>query len=116
MSTSARRFCLACDLQDDPQLIEEYIEYHRSENVWPEIKQSLYDAGIEAMQIYRIGPRLMMIMEVDETFSLEKKATMDAANEKVQQWEALMWKYQASLPWAPDGVKWMPLDMIFELD
>ncbi len=116
MSEANRRICMACDLRDDPALIEEYIDYHKSKNVWVEVKQSLRDAGILAMEIYRIENRLFMIIEADDTFSLERKAEMDAANQKVQDWEALMWKYQAGLPWAPEGVKWMPLDKIFELD
>ncbi len=110
------RHVLACDLKDDPDLIDEYIRYHKSENVWPEIKQSLYDAGILNMEIYLIGNRIVLIMEVSEDFSLERKKQMDNANEKVQAWEAKMWKYQQELPWAEKGVKWVPMDKIFELD
>ena len=32
-----KRICLALDLINDPNLISEYIEYHK--NVWPEIKE-----------------------------------------------------------------------------
>ena len=116
MKQPLRRICLACDLQNDPTLIEEYVSYHRSENVWPEVKQSLKDAGVVEMQIHRIANRLFMILDVDASFSLERKQAMDLVNEKVQEWEDLMWKYQAGLPWAPEGVKWMPMDLIFELD
>jgi L-rhamnose mutarotase len=54
-------------------------------------------------------------MEVDETFDPEKKAAMDAANPKVQEWEALMWQFQQPLPWAKEGVKWVPMERIFKL-
>ena len=43
---------------------------------------------------------LFMIMEVDETYTPERKQKMDAANPKVQEWEKLMWKFQQALPWA----------------
>ena len=111
-----KKYCLACDLVDDEALIAEYENWHKSENAWPEIKKSIWDAGITNMEIFRIGNRLYMIMEVDETFSFERKAAMDAANPKVQEWEQLMWKFQQSLPFAKNGEKWMLLDQIFSLN
>lgn len=107
------RFCLTLDLIDDPALIAEYEAWHQ--NVWPEIIESIRDSGIVNMQIYRFSNRLFMIMEVDETFSFDNKALADAENEKVQQWEELMWKYQQSVPGAKPGEKWVMMDKIFEL-
>ncbi len=110
-----KRFCYALDLVDDPALIAEYEQWHKAENCWPEIKKSILDAGIAQMEIYRTGNRLFMIMDTDGTFSFERKSAMDAANEKVQQWEQLMWKFQASIPWAKGGEKWVLMDTIFKL-
>jgi L-rhamnose mutarotase len=107
------RYCLALDLKDDQQLIAEYEAHHRQ--VWPEIRKSLLDAGIEGLEIYRVSNRLFMIMEVNEKFSFEKKAGMDAANPLVDEWEKLMWKYQQALPGAKPGEKWMLMDKIFSL-
>ncbi len=104
---------MALDLVNDPQLIKEYEDYHRE--VWPEIKRSILDAGVEQMEIYRFENRLFMNMEVGEDFSFEKKSAMDAANEKVQEWEQLMWKYQAAIPGAKPGEKWVMMTKIFEL-
>jgi L-rhamnose mutarotase len=108
-----KRYCLALDLKDDPKLIAEYEEHHKQ--VWPEILKSIRVAGIENMEIYRIGNRLFMIMDVNESFSFEQKAKADRANPKVQEWETLMWKYQQALPFANPGEKWMVMDRIFEL-
>jgi len=108
-----KRYCLALDLKDDPALIEEYENYHK--NVWPEIIGSIKNSGIESLDIYRAGNRLFMIMKVNEYFSFEKKAAADLANEKVQEWETLMWKFQQSLPWAKAGEKWILMDKIFSL-
>jgi L-rhamnose mutarotase len=101
------------DLKDDEALIEEYKAYHR--NGWPEIKRSILSSGIVDLNIYLLGTRLFMIMEVDDSFSFEAKAAADAANPVVQEWETLMWKYQAPLPWAKPGEKWMLMDEIFAL-
>ena len=110
-----KRYCLTLDLVDDSVLIAEYESQHRPEYIWIEIKQSILDAGIVNMEIYRISNRMFMIMEVDDSFSFERKASMDAANLKVQQWEALMWKYQQPLPFAKAGEKWILMDKIFQL-
>lgn len=108
-----KKFCLALDLKDDAQLIEEYKMHHK--HVWPEIIQSIRDAGITLLDIYNAGNRLFMIIEADDNFSFEKKNAMDADNSKVQEWETLMWKFQQALPWAKPGEKWMLMEKIFGL-
>lgn len=111
---NTRRYCLATDLKDDPELIGEYMRLHQS--VSPEIQKSIRDAGITVMDIYRVGNRMFMIMEVDDTFSFERKAAMDQANEKVQEWEQHTWKFQQALPFAEPGEKWVLMEQIFALD
>ena len=106
-------YCLACDLKDDPHLIAQYEQYH--ERIWPEIEASIKDSGIVSMEIYRIENRLFMIMETTASFSFEAKAAADTANEKVQEWETLMWNYQQALPTAQKGEKWMLMKKIFDL-
>lgn len=108
-----KRYCLALDLKNDEALIAEYEAYHR--DVWPAILESIRAAGIEQMEIHRVNNRLFMIMEVNDDFSFEKKAAVDASNEKVQQWEELMWKYQQALPLSKPGEKWMLMQKIFSL-
>ena len=107
------RYCLALDLKNDETLIAEYEKMHRE--VWPEIISSIKNADIENLEIYRTGNRMFMILEAGENFTFEKKAAMDAANETVQKWEELMWKYQQALPSAMPGEKWMMMDKIFSL-
>ena len=110
-----KRYALALDLVDGSKSIAEYEYWHKAENGWPEIKQSIIDAGIADMQIYRTGNRLFMIMEVNDDFDAAKKAEMDAQNPKVQEWETLMGKFQQPLPWAKQGEKWIIMDQIFQL-
>lgn len=108
-----KRYCLALDLKDDPALIAEYEAHHH--NVWPENIAGMRASGIEDMQLFRVGNRLFMIMETRDDFSFEAKAELDAVNEKVQEWETLMSKYQQPLPWAKPGEKWMLMERIFKL-
>jgi L-rhamnose mutarotase len=109
-----RRYCLTLDLKDDLQLIAEYKHYH--EKIWPEITLSIKDAGIEDMEIYLLGTRMFMVMEVNEQFSFEAKAQADRENPKVREWEELMWKFQEVLPGAKPGEKWLLMETIFKLE
>jgi L-rhamnose mutarotase len=94
-----KRYCLTLDLKDNSQLIAEYEEWHRK--VSPAIIESIRSAGIEEMQLFRYDNRLMMIM--------------DLANEDVQIWEKMLWKYQQPLPGTKPGEKWMLMKNIFNL-
>ena len=109
----SERYCLTLDLKDSPRLIEDYKRHHQ--RVWPEITQSIRDAGIDDMEIYLLGTRLFMIMEVKAGFSFEEKARTDRSNPKVQEWEKLMWKFQQPLPQARSGEKWLLMERIFRL-
>jgi L-rhamnose mutarotase len=106
-------YALALDLQDDPQKIAAYDEWHRM--VWPEILDSIRQSGIEEMTIYRVHNRLFMLMEVNAGFSFEEKSAADAASPKVQEWETLMWQFQQPLPFAQPGAKWVLMEKIFSL-
>jgi L-rhamnose mutarotase len=109
-----RRYCLTLDLKDDPSLIAEYKRYH--EKIWPEITKSIKDSGIENLEIYLLGTRMFMIMEVNDSFSFDAKGKADKANPKVQEWEELMWKFQKPLPQARPGEKWLLMERIFKLE
>jgi len=59
----SRRFCFTLDLKDDPAPIAEYRKDHAK--IWPEVTQGLKDSGIEDLEIYLLGTRMFMIMEVN---------------------------------------------------
>jgi len=108
------RYCLTLDLKDEPRLIAEYKKHH--EKIWPEITASLKESGIEDAEIYLLGTRMFMILEVNDRFSFEAKARADEENPKVCEWEELMWKFQRPLPQAKAGEKWLLMQRIFKLE
>jgi L-rhamnose mutarotase len=108
-----KTYCLANDLKDDPALIEEYERHHRA--VWAENIEGIRDSGILTMDIFRTGNRLFMVMTTEDNFSFEAKGKADASNAKVQEWEALMDKYQQPIPWAKPGEKWVLMHQIFTM-
>jgi len=108
-----KKYCLAVDLVDDESMIAEYEAWHQK--VPAEIQKSIRDSGITNMEIYRVENRMFMIMETTDDFSFEAKAAADLANPKVQEWEQMMWRFQASLPFAKAGEKWVLMKKIFQL-
>jgi len=108
------RYCLALDLKDDAALIARYEEYHR--RIWPEIAAHLRAHGVTGMEIYRLGTRMTMVMETDDAvYDAAAMAQAMQSDPKVQEWETLMWKFQAPTPWTPQGEKWTPMAKIFDL-
>lgn len=109
------RYCLALDLKNDPALITRYEAWHAPGATPAAIIASIRNADIRDMQIWRLGNRLVMIMETGPGFSPEAKAAADIASEDVRAWERLMWEFQQPLPDASDGEKWLPMQQIFAL-
>lgn len=109
-----KQYALALDLKNDPDLIIEYEERHKS--IWPEIQESILSTGILSMQIFRLETRLFMLIEAEDWFSFEDKAAADAASEIVQKWEDLMSTYQQGIPGVDDSNgKWVLMKEIFSL-
>jgi L-rhamnose mutarotase len=109
-----KRYCLTLDLKSDPKLIAEYKRYH--EQIWPEITKSIKDAGILKLEIYLLGTRMFMVMEVNDIFSFEGKRKADRENPKVREWEELMWNFQQPIAGAKAGEKWLRMERIFKLE
>jgi len=68
------------------------------------------------MEIYLLGTRMFMIMEVNESFSFEAKSKADRLNLKVQEWETLMSTFQKLLPQTKPGEKWLLMERVFKLE
>lgn len=108
------RHCLTLDLKNDETAIAEYKRYHVK--IWPEVKKSLLEAGVVAMEIYLLGTRMFMIMDVNDTFSMSAKAAADMANAKVQEWETIMHGFQQQLPGSQPERWWVEMDRVFSLE
>ena len=110
-----RRFCFAIDLVDDKNLIEEYKEHHK--NFWPELREHTRNSGINSLDLYNVGNRVLMIWETDDDFDLKRKTDNSELwiENRSEEWEKLMSKYQIPLPFAKQDEKWTLMEKIFEL-
>ena len=106
----SRRLCFALDLVNDAAKIAEYERFHRPDGVWPEIVDDIAAQGIEGMEIWRTGDRMVMIATVADDYPRARDIPA-----QYDEWEGLMWTFQKALPHASPGQKWVPMDQIFDL-
>lgn len=109
------RHVLLLDLNDDPEAIAAYRQWHRPGGPPAAVTRSIREAGIDSMEIWHAGDRLVMVMETGPGFDPDAKRARDAADPDVQAWEALMDRFQRRLAFAGPGVKWVPTEQIFTL-
>ncbi len=110
-----KQYCLTLELQDDDELIKLYEAHHQAGNVWPEVIKSIKDSGITNMAIYRLNTQLIMVLDVEQGFSFEKKSHNDLLNKKVQEWESLMEKFQKIESGYSHASKWNLVNRVFSL-
>jgi len=112
---ATRRYALALDLRDDPELIREYRRVHSPEGGWPKIAEGIRAVGILDMEIYLEGTRLFMIIEAPADFAFEARMAELATLPRQAEWEAFVARFQQTRPGATSAEKWRPLERIFKL-
>lgn len=109
------RYVLTVNLKDDPAVVDAYRRYHRA--VWPDVQASLRHAGVEQMDIYLLGRRLVMIVEMRD--GLDYRSAFEShtvSSERVAEWERLMLSLQESPAEARRGEWWALMEPVFHLD
>ena len=106
-----RRLVRALDLVDDAGLMREYRRRHAQGAVWPEVIAHIRALGVEDMEIWCTGSRLVMIMTVSEDYP---RNVSESA--RVTDWELQMDSFQQRLPGVAAGEKWAAMTRIFALE
>jgi L-rhamnose mutarotase len=109
------RYALTVNLKNDSSVVETYRRYH--ERVWPEVLQSLREAGVERMDIHLLGRQLVMFVELNDGLDWRRAfAAHMASSPRVAEWERLMTSLQEPSPDARPGEWWTVMEPIFHLD
>jgi len=108
------RYVLTLDLKGDPEAVEAYKAHHRA--VWPEVLRSLRRVGVRDMDIYLLGRRMTMVMDVRDGFDLQRSfAAHNASDPRCAEWEQLMKGFQQPPPGAAAGQYWTEMESVFSL-
>ena len=89
-SEPVRRICDARELVDEAAQIAKYKRLHAMGKAWPEITQSMIDAGMIDLEIYSAGNRTFEIMEVPADADMEKMWARIDNGPRSAEWGALM--------------------------
>ena len=111
-----KRYCKTLQLEDNPQLIEEYKKVHAPGAVWPEITQGMREVGIIDMEIYIQGTQLFMIMDTKPDFNHDLAMNELAKKPRQAEWEAYVSQFQKTSAEASADEKWQLMERIFKMD
>lgn len=109
------RYVLLLDIDDSVDSIRDYRHWHRPGGPPAAVTRSIRASGVEAMEIWHVGDRLVMVMETGPGFDPAAKTARDTADPDVQAWERLMERFQRKLPFAGAEEKWVASERIYSL-
>ena len=110
-----KRYCKVLKLQDNPALIQKYIEVHKPENTWPEISAGIREVGIIDMEIYIRDNMAFMIMDTVPDFNHDEAMKKLAALPRQKEWEEYVSKFQDAGSKSDTPEKWEVVDRVFVL-
>ena len=110
---ATKRVVQTLDLKDDPELVAAYKHWHAREGIWPEILQGIKDSGVLEMEIYLLGTRLFMIVELAASDSWDEVMARMGAGPRQAEWEAFVARFQRADPTAGSAEKWQRMERIF---
>jgi len=110
-----KRYCKVLQLQDNKELIKQYINIHKPENIWPEIPEGIREAGIIDMEIYLHGNIAFMIMDTVPDFDHDKAMKKLGSLPRQKEWEEFVSQFQQAGEKADTPEKWQTMQRIFKL-
>lgn len=110
-----KQIAFALDLAENDETIAEYVDWHRK--VWPEIMRGMARAGVLSQNIYLIGNRLFMVLEVEDEFDYRRDfARYMEQTPRAKEWDTMMRGLQRKVPWAKDDELWAPMERVYDLN
>ena len=110
-----KRYCKVLQLHDNKELIKQYINIHKPENIWPEIPEGIREAGIIDMEIYLHGNIAFMIMDTVPDFDHDKAMKKLGSLPRQKEWEEYVSQFQQAGEKADTPEKWQTVQRIFKL-
>lgn len=111
----SKEIAFALDLKEDPDNIREYCDWHMK--VWPEITRGMAKYGVISQNIYLIGNRLFMVLEVEDDFDYRVDfARYLEETPRAKEWDSFMHGYQQLVPWVQEGDWWAPMERVYDLN
>ncbi|MEL0456029.1 L-rhamnose mutarotase [Flavobacteriaceae bacterium SZ-1-7] len=105
---------LTANLVENKKLQEEYLQYHKTQfEAWPEVAEGFCNADFQQLQVFKNGRQLILAISIPKGASLDElnpKTTED--NPRVNDWNALMKKYQTGIEGTKPNETWVFLEKL----
>jgi len=108
-----KAYGLTLCLQDDPEKIARYKEYHRA--VWPAVLARLRAVGVHEMKIFLRGRRMFMYIETNDAFEPLRDFARVNDDPQSAEWNALMATLQERAPEATPDEWWALMELVFDM-
>jgi L-rhamnose mutarotase len=109
-----RHYLLTANLVEDPEMQQEYRHYHEVQfDEWPEVAQGFCNANFQQLLVYENNRQLLLVISIpaDKTLNeLNPLTTKD--NPRMDEWNAMMGKYQEGIPGTGPDEVWVFLEEI----
>jgi hypothetical protein len=100
---------LSANLVNDPKLQAEYLDHHKTQfDKWPELSKGFCNAEFQQLVIFKNERQLMLIISIPKGKTLDELNPKTTANNpRVDEWNAMMKKYQEGIDGASSGEVWV---------
>ncbi len=100
---------LSANLVNDEKMQKEYLDYHATQfEKWPELSQGFCNADFQRLLIFKNGRQLVLIISIPKGKNLDElnpRTTLN--NPRVDEWNAMMKKYQEGIEGTKPGEVWV---------
>ena len=110
-----RRYVQTMSLRDNPELIALYRKAHSEPEFWPEIKDDIRSVGILEMEIFILGTRLVMIVDMPDALDWDEVMTKLARLPRQAEWEDHVAQFQNCAKGTTSDEKCQMMERIFHL-
>jgi alpha-L-rhamnosidase len=105
---------MTANLVENKNLQHEYMDYHkRQTELFPEVAKGFCNADFQQLLVFRNGRQLMLVISIPAGKTLDElnpKTTEN--NPRVDEWNAIMAKYQEGIEGTASGESWVILNSI----
>lgn len=114
MKTPWKNYLLTANLVEDTVLQQEYVEHHKTQfKKWPEVAEGFCNADFQQLLVYRNGRQLLLVISIPANKTLDELNPKTVENNpKMDEWNAMMSKYQEGIKGTSEDEVWVFLDKV----
>ena len=105
---------LTANLVADKKMQQEYLDYHNTQfEKWPDIAKGFCNADFQQLLIFKNGRQLVLVISIPKGKTLDELNPKTIENnQKMNEWNKIMGKYQEGIQGTKKGETWVFLNQL----